>query len=157
MGNRKVGEKLSWESTTFATWGSRVQSPSPPPSFPLGAKDGARRSVVEGGLSSFVHRTEILHPSFLIGRNSIHVSDFLIYSRDFFFVAPRPRTGTFQELFLPCDGRLGRSPECEERTRRPGTLARGGFHSATLAAFARSLPLRSAPFSPSGGHSPSAS
>src|SRR4030067_2298899 len=57
MGNRRVGEQLSWESTTFATWGARGQSPSPPPSFPPGGKDGAPRIVDEGGLSSFGLRT----------------------------------------------------------------------------------------------------
>ena len=76
--------------------------------------DGARRSVDEGGLSSFGLRTAIRLSSFLIGKNAIHVAEFFI------------RTGTFPRTLLP----LRHAPRLFARmrgTRRPGTLARGGF------------------------------
>src|SRR3990170_595666 len=58
----KGGEELSWERTTFATWGSRVQSPSPPPSFSLRTRDGDRRRVCEGGCPVSGRSTIVSHP-----------------------------------------------------------------------------------------------
>jgi hypothetical protein len=61
--------------------------------------------------------------SFLIGRDALQVAEFLFDFRNLFFVAPRPRTGTFLRT-LPSLRRAHRLFVRMRKTRRPRTLAR---------------------------------